>query len=138
MGVMLFVAVVTILTFYFSQTIFFDRFEEVAQKLSYPSSHPFRQFLEHQKSTLNDLFLVASIANFLAIVAIGAFMSNKIAGPIYRICMTLKEIRDSGQTKMISIRKDDFFQELPDAINEVINAETVADEQQQAPKSEVS
>ena len=120
MGVMLLLAVITITAFYISQHIFFSQFDQVAMKLRYAADHPFREFLNHQRSTLKDLFIVSAIVNFIAIVAIGAFMSNRIAGPVYRICKTLAEIKQSGTIKEITIRKNDFFQELPEAINQVL------------------
>lgn len=65
--------------------------------------------------------LFISIVNLLIIIVFSLFYSHSMAGPIYNIKRTLKEIIETGQYKEIKVRKNDQFQDLVASINEFIN-----------------
>ena len=60
---------------------------------------------------------MASLITIFFMVVASAYYSHQIAGPIYRIIKSLNEINETKIVKDIVIREDDFFQELPEAIN---------------------
>lgn len=64
--------------------------------------------------------LFISFANLIIIVVFSLFYSHSMAGPIYNIKRTLKEIMDTGEYREIRVRKNDQFQDLVQAINEFI------------------
>ena len=118
-AVMVIVSLASIACFYVANWQFFDSFQSISVQFSMPESHPYRQFIMNQQKLLNKFFIIASVVNFVFITIIGMLWSNKIAGPIYRIQQSLRRIADGGKIDNITVRKDDFFQELPESINEV-------------------
>ncbi|MFN3603401.1 MAG: hypothetical protein ACK4UJ_01690 [Leptonema sp. (in: bacteria)] len=64
--------------------------------------------------------LFISIINLLIIIVFSLFYSHSMAGPIYNIKRTLKEIIETGKLQEIKVRKNDQFQDLVESINEFI------------------
>lgn len=64
--------------------------------------------------------LFISIVNLIIIIVFSLFYSHSMAGPIYNIKRTLKEIIETGEYREIRVRKNDQFQDLVQAINEFI------------------
>ncbi len=62
------------------------------------------------------VFLIFSIY-----IGIGLLISNRIAGPLFRIENELREYIKSGDLKSIRIRKGDLFSDLNQLINEALN-----------------
>lgn len=111
------VALIILSISYFSNQFFFNEFDKLADQLQFPTEHPYREFLSIQKEKLHSVFATAAIITMFFMVIASAYYSHKIAGPIYRIIKSLNEITETKNKKEIIIREDDFFQELPEAIN---------------------
>lgn len=56
----------------------------------------------------------------LLIVVFGIFYSHKLAGPLYRIETDLKYMLDNDEVHPIHLRKNDFYQNLADLLNQFI------------------
>lgn len=61
-----------------------------------------------------------SFVNLVILIVFSLFYSHSMAGPIYNIKRTLKEIIQTGDVRKIKIRKSDQFQDLVEVINEYI------------------
>jgi hypothetical protein len=61
-----------------------------------------------------------SVVNLILIITFSLFYSHSMAGPIYNIKRTLREMMETGETKQIKIRKTDQFQDLVEVINQYI------------------
>ena len=93
-------------------------------------------------ATLNDLFdnypvlvqpiydeFIPIVASFfykiaiyiILIVIISAFVSHKMAGPVYRFEQTCKEIAKGDFSQRVHLRKGDQFTELQDAFNTMMD-----------------
>lgn len=120
MGALVVIALVGFVCLYYSQHYFFSEFDSLADRMGFPSTHTFRIFIEHQKDSLRNLFIYVGIINIIFISLMGLFLSHSIAGPIYRIIRSLDDITNGGDVKKITIRKNDMFQELPEAINKAL------------------
>ena len=46
--------------------------------------------------------------------------SNRIAGPIWRVRQTIRDINDGEPVRMITLRKDDYCNELADEVNRLV------------------
>lgn len=58
---------------------------------------------------------------FLAVWAIQAYyMSHRIAGPVFKATRYLNQVAETGTKYNLTFRKQDFFNELADAINKAI------------------
>ncbi|MCB9890823.1 MAG: hypothetical protein H6832_02325 [Planctomycetes bacterium] len=78
---------------------------------------------EQSLPTLGPLF----VSLFLFIVAAGATVvisalrySNRIAGPMYRLCKSMREIRDGDVSFTVKLRKGDELTEIADELNAMI------------------
>lgn len=78
---------------------------------------------EQSLPTLGSLF----ISLFLFIVAAGATVvisalrySNRIAGPMYRLCKSMKEVREGDLSFIVKLRKGDELTEIADELNAMI------------------
>lgn len=85
------------------------------------------QFLSHPLLPLKDhlaniwwnhgAFMVVMLL-MTPIVVLDSFkLSNRFAGPVYRLRKTLREMRESGQVRPLRFRQNDFWQELADEFN---------------------
>lgn len=111
------IALIILAISYLSNQFFFNEFEKLADQMHFPPEHPYREFLNIQKTKLHSIFATAAAITIFFMVIASAYYSHRIAGPIYRIIKSLNEISATRVVKDIVIREDDFFQELPDAIN---------------------
>ncbi len=110
-------ALMGLVCMFITQYFFFGEFEALAERMGFPETHQFVVFIEHQKTSLIKLFIFASIINAFFIGLMGMFLSHNVAGPIYRIITSLEGMKAGSKPQKIKIRKNDMFQELPEAIN---------------------
>lgn len=64
---------------------------------------------------LGTLLVVTTIFSFLTMR-----LTNRIAGPIYRITQELRNMLRKGEVHEVSIRDDDFFQDMVRSLNRVL------------------
>lgn len=65
--------------------------------------------LESQKSSSQCIALFAILESSLVFLLVGALLSHRIAGPLYRIQRGLEEIVEGKVPRKIIFRKHDFF-----------------------------
>lgn len=77
-------------------------------------------------SLLNTLHLVVAVSIVLTAIVVtltitfGVLLSNKIAGPIYKLKTAVEKTLAGERDQKVSFRADDFFQELPPLINQLL------------------
>jgi sensor histidine kinase YesM len=113
-----FLILITIL--YLSNAQFFNIFIDQARQLGIPENHVFYKFINEQKRIMNKVFLIGGSLSFLVIFFGGLYLSNKVAGPLYRLTKFLNE-RQQGDQTQLKFRKGDYFLEVQDAINKYLN-----------------
>lgn len=113
------VVIICLGVIYLANAYFFHTLVEKGIALELPKDHVYFMLLDEQQSLMNTIFL--SVAAILAVVLglWGLFFSHRIAGPIYRITKTLDAAKDAN-IEPIRIRKKDFFQEIPESINQFV------------------
>ena len=71
-----------------------------------------------------DLYLYpiiwVSLLNIVVISVFSLFFSHKMAGPLHRIKLTLDNFTANKHTHAIKLRKNDFFQDLAEKINQAL------------------
>jgi methyl-accepting chemotaxis protein len=72
------------------------------------------------KTSLLDKIIMLGVVNIFIIVIISLFFSHQIAGPIYKIEITLKKIRAGNLAQKFFFRKTDNLDELADELNETV------------------
>ncbi len=104
--------------FYIANVIFFNDLQELGIKQNLPYDSAYFQFLKQENSRLSLIFTLTTIISSILIVLFGIRFSHKIAGPIHRFRMYLKNC-DPADQKLhdLKFREDDFFQELASDFN---------------------
>ena len=106
---------------YFAHYFFISSIESMGIEAGLKSDHAFFVFLSEQSSILDSIFLGIAVATNIIIIFGGLWLSNRIAGPIYRVETCLKQINSGKKPQKVSFRKSDFFGELVLALNESID-----------------
>jgi signal transduction histidine kinase len=69
------------------------------------------------KTTLTDKIVMLVLVNLMIVIIISLFFSHQIAGPIYKIEMTLRKIRKGNLEQRFFFRKSDRLDELAEQLN---------------------
>jgi hypothetical protein len=111
-------AFVIIAVFYVSNVYFFMKFIAKGKEIGLPSGHVFFKFLREQQHTMDIIFLVTAIFAFVFLFMFGFFLSNRVAGSLYRMQDHLHKMKEAPDYKDLRFRRDDYFHEVADAIND--------------------
>jgi len=114
-------ALIVIAVLFVANQIFFQVFEQKGLSLGLPANHVFFKFLESQQATMQTIFLVTAVVVFLLIFIQGVRFSHRIAGPLYRLSQDMNAIAKSQTLRKIQFRKGDYFLELPEAFNQMVD-----------------
>ncbi len=78
------------------------------------------QFAEERSDLL--VYLGVTQFSFTGLVFIFCiFVSHKIAGPMYKLKMVMRMIRETGEVHILKFRKLDYFQDITDELNQTID-----------------
>jgi len=103
---------------YAAQNYFFQYFLNRAEAVALPKNHVFYRLLQEQQVIMAQIFIVSAVIIGTILFVWGLFYSHRIAGPLYRINRDLREAALNGQSLTnITTRDNDFFSEIPEAIN---------------------
>lgn len=106
--------------YFFAITAFFWRFQAKGEEIGLSPDHIFFKFLDEQKNTLSIFFLAATICMVGGLIAHGFYLSNRIAGPLFRLNKYLQSIRSGTASEPLNVRSSDFFQGVFTEVNETI------------------
>ena len=115
-------AVVNILVFYGCVYHFFDVFVSKGTEIGLPKNHVFFMFMEDQVAQMTSIFIFTSLITVFILLVAGVLISHRIAGPMYRLNMDLKEMAKNKELKSLKFRNKDFFQEIPESFNQVVES----------------
>ena len=111
---------------YGANWVFFNKFITYGEKLNLPQNHPFYRLLLEQQEFMTTVFLISSFILCLSLAVAGLFFSHRIAGPLFRLNKVFSDAHAKDiQLKEIHFRHDDFFQEVPVAINKYLESQMV-------------
>lgn len=117
------ISVTSMTVIYFANDYFFYSYMKMGQSLDLAPDHPFFLMIHEQKQFM--LYVFVGVAACIAVIGAiwGLFYSHKIAGPLYRLerYFTQAALDNTGLNKKIYFRENDFFQEVPEAINRYID-----------------
>jgi len=116
-----------IATFYFANLYFFYSFKQIGVQTGFPETHVFFKFLAEQQATMNIIFLITTVIALAAIVIGGLYLSHRIAGPLKRLENYFKKMEQNALPDNIKSRKNDFFPELFQALDQCIKRQRQLD-----------
>ena len=98
---------------------FFFQFREMGIAVNLSQDHIFFKFLKEQQLQLNILFILMGCFSLILSTIGGIFLSHKIAGPLYRFCSDIAQMKKNN-LKEIKFRKNDFFPEVANEFNKFL------------------
>lgn len=104
--------------------MFFERMKAQGISAGLPENHIYFEFLKSQRKDMFIIFLIGAALSVIIIYWFGFYISNKIAGPIYNATRNMERMIRGEKIMKIRFRKGDFFPELADKINELVDALT--------------
>lgn len=78
------------------------------------------QFINQNAGRFLGVFLLSAMVFFLFSLFASLIFSHKIAGPLYRLTLFLRQsptVTDINNYPKLFFRKEDFFQEIPEKVN---------------------
>ncbi len=72
------------------------------------------------ESTAGVYTLVSNLAVFMFVFLIMVFLSNRIAGPLFRLRKEMKRVAEGGSPRALTFRKSDLFQAIAIQYNVLI------------------
>ena len=127
-------AVLNIALFYGCIRYFFNIFQSKGIEVGIPKDHVFFMFINDQVAQMNTVFIVSSIITVILLLIAGVLISHRIAGPMYRINKDLRQMAESKKLKSLEFREKDFFQEIPEAFNMVVDSYNEDNDEQESLK----
>ena len=106
------IAMVVAGVFFTAIRIFFWKLEMKGEAIGLPVNHIFFQFVREQRWNMDVIFLITSVLTIGILVATGLHLSNRIAGPIYRLKKFLADYRAGTAKGPMSFRENDYFHSL--------------------------
>lgn len=123
MASLILVSIISMSVIYMANDYFFHSYMARGQALNLAPDHPFFLMIHEQKAFMTKVFAVVALSISAIACLWGLFYSHKIAGPLYRLQKYFTEaaMESTPLQKKIHFREDDFFQEVPDSINNYID-----------------
>lgn len=100
--------------------LFFDNFFTLGLENGLSEDHIFFQFISKQRTDIFIFFTITYISSLILFLYISFKISHKVAGPLYRLNEHLKEVVETGSLKEIKFRKGDYFMEIQDNFNKMV------------------
>jgi methyl-accepting chemotaxis protein len=120
LGVFLGATILSLLAMYLGNNYIFAEFSKKGLEAGLPSDHIYFVFLHNLEYLFSTIYLVATISTVLFFTIIGLVVTHRIAGPIYRLTQHMKKSKNEDKVTKILFRKGDYFPELTDAFNHMI------------------
>lgn len=125
-GYAAFIATLIFLSVYGLFSFGFHEFVQIGHQAGLTDDHVYFQFIKMQETTF--LRVILAIAFFVGTILIvgGLVVSHKIAGPLHRFRSELLNMAGKANPELhkIKFREGDFFPEVPEAFNELVEKVT--------------
>jgi hypothetical protein len=106
----------------------------IGESANIPKSHIYFQFINWQLTEIHSFLAIAFIVGIAFSSMVTLYISYKLVGPVVRMKGYFKSIEDTSSVQSeISFRKNDFFSDLPAAINGALKRLKKVESQKQSP-----
>ncbi|MBI2711462.1 MAG: methyl-accepting chemotaxis protein [Bdellovibrio sp.] len=79
-------------------------------------------YLEETRKELLSMLILMEVVFLSMAFIISIFLSHRVAGPLYKLDRYFREARDGNIEQKLFFRKNDYFKELPDHYNDMMDA----------------
>ncbi|MGE3611643.1 MAG: hypothetical protein AB7I27_18785 [Bacteriovoracaceae bacterium] len=106
------------LIFCIGVSYFFEKISSQGAAVQQPGQY--FQGMNNQYYLMTITLILVSFINLIIFILFGIYLSNKIAGPLYRLRVHLEQMTKLEELKEVQFRKDDYFKELENGFNTFI------------------
>lgn len=121
-GWMIGMSLAPICAFFAAHHYFFWKLKSLGEEIQLDEGHIYFRFLEAQSNQMFWIFLICSLLAVVTVAFLGLILSHRIAGPIHRLKTHMIQLTEGKALARLSFRKDDYFVELPNIINDYIES----------------
>ncbi len=116
------VATLIFISVYALFTYGFSEFVQIGHQAGLPEGHVYFQFIKMQESTFLRVILAIAFVVGTILIFGGLAVSHKIAGPMYRLRLEFMKMAEAEKPSLhkVNFRDGDFFPEVPQAFNELV------------------
>ncbi|HEX4925667.1 MAG TPA: hypothetical protein VFV50_16345 [Bdellovibrionales bacterium] len=100
----------------------FQHFRAEGLKMNFPENSFYFSLLEKERLTLFMWIGLAALVNFAILFIGGLLVSHRIAGPLHRLKSHAREVAAGKTLKNVVFRKNDYFLEIADAFNVLLES----------------
>ncbi|MBH47589.1 MAG: hypothetical protein CME71_05415 [Halobacteriovorax sp.] len=111
---------VVLTTFYLFKVYIFWEFKSIAIGTGIPEDHDLITLLSDRSYVVDMSFIIIAANIVLFMLGWALWVSHRVAGPIHRIRNEIKKIIDGQPLQRIGVRDHDYFHELKDSVNLLI------------------
>lgn len=116
----LLMTILVLLTVYVFKIYMLWDLKDAAINAGIPTSHEFISMIEHRSIMVDVGFIILSVLLIVFMLGWTLWVSHRVAGPIHRIRNEIKKIIDGQPLQRIGIRDHDYFHELKESVNLLI------------------
>jgi len=117
----LFAVVGSITVFFLAVKYFFNQMYQEGINLNLPLNHVYFKMIVEQEELMTNIFIITSIVVSILLFVFGILLSHRVAGPFVKLNNYLKCMGQGESRGKLFFRKRDFFQEIPESFNEMID-----------------
>jgi len=111
---------IVLITFYLFKIYIFWEIKDTAFATGIPHNHDFISLIDDRSFVVDMSFLILAVNIVLFMLGWSLWVSHRVAGPIHRIRNEIKKIIDGQPLQRIGIRDHDYFHDLKDSVNLLI------------------
>lgn len=108
------------------KAIMFQEKISLGEQLGFPSNHAYFDLMRDQQNFETKVIIFSSIASAFIFLAWALYISHRIAGPMYRLTESFKNAKPNEGLNHVHFRPSDFFQDVPVALNEFLDKNSLA------------
>ncbi len=105
---------ISVCSFFILEVFFLQYWSEITANLKVAGigdDHPLAKYLLLQQDRLQKVVVAVGIISAFVNVVVLAWFSQRIAGPIYRLHLSMQSLLAGTQNSEIKVRKNDFFKD---------------------------
>jgi hypothetical protein len=109
-----------LIVFYLVNLLFIYTLKQKGLAAGLPLESEYFYFLDKSFHLMSIFYLASSLVLLIVIYFFGLRLSHRIAGPLYKIDKTIDSVINEGNEQTITLRKNDYFKEHAEKINDLI------------------
>jgi hypothetical protein len=113
-------AVIAIVVFYAENLFLFSKFSGGGEAEDALNDPVIMEIIQEEQDRMRVIFSVTSLAVLFIMTFGGLVLSNRVAGPLYRMERHIRDIINGETKRKLRFREHDFFPELAEIYNEML------------------